>query len=116
MLVQEVAVLWRQSLPFSTAVKHHLSPVPFPWASSMPCPSADHYGLLIYTVPMARTVNAILALPSPWSTMRSTADASLFHPDLTTHVLPRGGDCLTLGYYQNDVDGELSSHCMTAVL
>ena len=93
MLVQELAVRWRQTLPFSTAVKHHHSPVHFPWASGIPCPSADHYSLPIDTVPMARTVNAIWALPSPWSATRSTADASLFHLDLTTHVLPRGEHC-----------------------
>ena len=93
MLVQELAVRWRQTLQFSMAVKRHQSPVPFPWASCMPCPSADHYKLPIDTVPMARSVNAIWALPSPWSATPSTADASLFHPDLTTHVLPRGEHC-----------------------
>ena len=59
MLLQELAVRWRQTPPFSTAVKHHQSPVPFPWASSMPCPVADRYRLPINAVPMARTVNAI---------------------------------------------------------
>ena len=93
MLVQDFAVQWRQTPPFSTAIKHHQSPVPFPWASSMPCPSADHYKLPIDTVPMAQTVNAIWALPSPRSATRCTADASLFHPDLTSHVLPRGEHC-----------------------
>ena len=93
MLVQELAVRWRQTLPFSAAVKHHQSPVPFPWASSMPCASADHYRLPIDTVPVARTVNAIYALPSPCSATRSTADASLFHLDLTTNVLPCGEHC-----------------------
>ena len=113
MLVQELAVRWRQPVPFSTAVKHHQSPVPFPWASSMPCPSADHYRLPVDTLPMARTLNAIWATPSPWSATRSTADASLFHPILTTHVLPHGEH---MGYSQNHVDGEVSFHCMTAVL
>ena len=80
-------------MPFSTAVKHHQSPVPFPWANSMPCPSVDHYRLPIDTVPMARTVNAIWAMPSPRSSTRSTTDASLFQSDLTTHVLPRGEHC-----------------------
>ena len=93
MLVQELAVRWRQTLPFSTAVKHHQSPVPFPWACSMPCPSADHYMFSIDTVPMARTVNAIRAMRSPWSATRSIDDASLFHADLTTHVLPHGEHC-----------------------
>ena len=90
MLVQELTVPWRQTLPFSTAVTHHQSPVPFAWASSMPCPSADQYRLPIDIVPMARTVLAIWAMPSPRSATRSTADASLFHSDLTTHVLPCG--------------------------
>ena len=89
MLVQELTVRWRQTLPFSTAVKHHQSLVPFPWASSMPCPSADHYTLPIDT----RTVNAIWAMPAPWSAAQSTADASLFHLDLTTQVLPSGEHC-----------------------
>ena len=93
MLAQKLAVRWRQTVPFSTAVKHHQSPVPFPWASSMPSRSADHYKLPIDTVPMPRTVNAICATPCPWSATRSTADASLFHQDLTTHVLPRGEHC-----------------------
>ena len=56
MLVQELTLRWRQTLPFSTAVKHHQSPVPFPWASSMPCPNADNYKLPSDTVPMAGTV------------------------------------------------------------
>ena len=93
MLLQELAVRSRQTLPLSTAVQHHQSPIPLPWASSMPCPSANNYRLPIDTVPMPRTANAISALPSPWSAMRTTANASLFHPDLTTHVPPRGEHC-----------------------
>ena len=93
MLVQELMVRWRQTLRLSTVVKHHQLPVPFPWASSMPCPGAEHYRLPIDTVRMARTVNGIGAMPSPWSTTRSTADASLVHPDITTQVLPSGDHC-----------------------
>ena len=108
MLLQELAVRRRQTLPFSTAVKHHQSPIPFPWASSMPCPSAEHYRLPIDTVPMPRTVNAIWALPSPWSAVRSTADASLFHPDLTTHVPPRREHCLPWGTIKTMLMGSCS--------
>ena len=74
----------------------------------MPCPSADHYRLPIDTVPMARTVNAIWAMPSPWSATLSTADASLRATPWRT--------LLTMGNYQNDVEGDLSFHCTTAVL
>ena len=73
---------------FSTAVKHQQSPFPFPWAGSMPCPSAEHHSLLIDTLPMACMVNAVGAMPSPWSATRSTPDTYLFHPHLTTQVLP----------------------------
>ena len=97
MLVQEVKVRWRQTLPISTAVEHHQSPVPFPWASSMPCPSAEHYRLPIDTLLMACTVNASGAMPSPWSATRFTADASLFHLDLTTQLLPSGEHCRPWG-------------------
>ena len=88
MLVQEGTVRWRQTRPICKAVKHHQSLVPFPWAGSMPCPGAEHYKLPIDTVPMACMVNAVGAMPSPWSATRSTPDTSLFHPDLTTQVLP----------------------------